>query len=84
MIFFLRIIRALLGLLAGSAFIHFLLVPVSRVSSVMEDKALELLPNLSMLILGLLAFVLIRNLIHFLHKKKHGVIHPKLENLWHL
>ncbi len=72
------------GLIAELAFIHFLLVPASRSSSVMEDKTLELLPNLSMLILGLLAFVLIRKLIHYLHKKKHGVLHSKLESLWHL
>ncbi len=64
MIVCLRIIRAIFGLMAGSALIHFLLVPASRVSSVMEDKVLELIPNLPMLILGFLAFVLIRSLIH--------------------
>ncbi len=84
MIFLLRIIRALFGLIAGSTFIHFLLVSASRVSTVMEDKALELIPNLPMLILSILAFVLIRKTIHYLHMKKCGILHPKLERLWHL
>ncbi|MCP4976599.1 MAG: hypothetical protein GY931_10595 [Maribacter sp.] len=84
MILILRIIRALFGLMAGSILIYFLLIPASRVSSVMEDKALELMPNLPVLILGFFAFVLIRKLIHYLHKKKYGVPHPKLENVWHI
>ncbi len=84
MIIILRIIRAIFGLIAGSILTYFLLVPASRVSPVMEDRALELMPHVPVFIFGLLAFVLVREYIHYLHKKKYGVPHPKLESLWHI
>ena len=84
MILFLRLIRALFGLIAGQIFIHYLLVLVSRISSMMEDEKFELVPMLPISVVCFLAFILIRILIHYLHKKKYGVLHPKLRNLWHL
>ena len=83
MIITLRIIRAFFGLVAGSGAIHFILVISSVFSTVLEEE-LKILPNALMLIIGLVVFVLIRKLIHYLHHRKHGEQHPKLVNPWQL
>ncbi len=84
MISVLRIIRALFGFIGALGLLHFLFVPASRLSPIVEDETLDIFPNLLMLVLGFVAFIAIRELIQYLHRRKYGVAHPKLERIWNL
>jgi len=81
----LRLVRGFCGLIVGMNILGLLLLP-SRLQlpgGVTELPALVFGKTIALIVFGALFFAL-RNLINWMHAKKHGTPHPALVKKWAL
>lgn len=82
---FLRLVRGICGLIFGMNILGFLLLPsrIQQPGRVTDLPELVLGKTIALIVFGVLFFAL-RNLINWMHTKKHGTPHPALVKKWGL
>jgi len=80
----LRVLRAVIGFVAGYLVLNSIVYMVSTHPSRFGATDFQLLYLVPIVAILFLLFYKLGNLIHRIHLKKYGQKHPSLKTLWHL